>query len=492
MLEATKKTVESYGMLSYGDKITIALSGGADSVAMLHILLDLRDEYGLDLDVCHINHNLRGEDADSDEQFVRRICDEHGLKCNVFSIDIAALSSYMKIGTEECGRIARYACFSKIGDKIATAHTASDNIETIFYNIARGTGLDGLCGIPPKREFSYTEEQGLLEKIVAEHDLLLSDNGEIFNTDSSLYKGELIRPLINWSRDEVERYLNVKGVEFTTDKSNFDTSYRRNLIRHEVVGVLKEINPSLENVISKMTISVTDDANLLNSMAQIAYNKAKTKSGGLKIKAIINEPPSIINRCIIILLSESGIKPSYDRVHMIRNMLSMDRAKLSVQRGYFAIVSDGEIRLTKGKKREDNPNFEIQLKLGEVEIPTGEKMVFKLIKSEDWEQFEKINKNLSFSYLDYDKITGTVAIRNRRNGDRIRLVGRGVTHRVKKLFSDIPIEKRDKRLIIADALGVVYLEGFGIAERVKPDSNTAHILAFYKENRQYNMGEYDE
>ena len=482
MLEATKKTVESYGMLSYGDKITIALSGGADSVAMLHILLELRDEYGLYLDVCHIHHNLRGEEADSDEEFVRRICKEHGLKCNVFSLDIAALSSYMKMGTEECGRIARYACFSKIGSKIATAHTASDNIETILHNIARETGLDGLFGIPPMREFSVTEEQAMLERNVRKHNLLLSGNDEIFNIDSSLYKGELIRPLINWSRDEVENYLNNKGVKFITDKSNFDTSYRRNLIRHEVVSVLKEINPSLENSISKMTISVTEDANLLNSMAQIAYNKAKTKSGGLEIKALMTEPPSIINRCIIMLLSEYDIEPSYDRVSMIRNMLSADRAKLSVKSDYYAVVSSGNISIIKETKRGVNQDFELPLKLGETELPHGNKIHFKLIKSEDWEQFEKINKNLSFSYLDYDKITGTVVIRNRRNGDRIRLVGRGVTHRVKKLFGDIPIKERDKRLIIADALGVVYLEGFGIAERVEPDSNTAHILAFYIDN----------
>lgn len=482
MLKATKKTIESYGMLSYGDKITIALSGGADSVAMLHILLELRDEYGLSLDVCHLHHNLRGEDADSDEEFVRRICKEHGINCNVFSIDVAALSSYMKMGIEECGRIARYACFSKIGGKIATAHTASDNVETILHNITRGTGLDGLCGIPPKRDFSFTKEQALLEKTVRKHNLLLSDNDEIFYTDSSLYKGELIRPIINWSRDEVESYLNEKGADFIVDKSNFDTSYRRNLIRHEVVSVLKEMNPSLENAISKMTISVTEDANLLNSMALIAYNKAKTKSGGLDIKTLTTEPPSIINRCIMMLLSECDINPSYDRVSRIHNMLSADRAKLSVKGDYYVIVSGGIISITKISGREDNPDFELPLKLGKVDIPNGNKMHFKLIKSEDWEQFEKINKKLSFSYLDYDKITGTVVIRNRRNGDRIRLVGRGVTHRVKKLFGDVPAEERDERLIIADALGVVYLEGFGIAERVEPDSNTAHILAFYKDN----------
>ena len=392
MLEATKKTVESYGMLSYGDKITIALSGGADSVAMLHILLELREEYGLYLDVCHIHHNLRGRDADSDEEFVRRICKEHGLNCNVFSIDVAALSSYMKMGIEECGRIARYTCFSKIGSKIATAHTASDNIETILHNIVRGTGLDGLCGIPPKREFSFTDEQALLERTVRKHNLLLSGNDEIFNIDSSLYKGELIRPLINWSRDEVENFLNEKGANFITDKSNFDTSYRRNLIRHEVVGVLKEINPSLENVISKMTISVTEDANLLNSMARIAYNKAKTKSGGLEIKTLMNEPPSIINRCIIMLLSECDIMPSYDRVSRIRNMLSADSAKLSVQGDYYAVVSGGTINVTKQIKREVTPDFELPLKLGEIDIPNGNKMHFKLVKSEDWEHFEKLIK----------------------------------------------------------------------------------------------------
>lgn len=482
MLEATKITTQNYGMLSHGDEITIALSGGADSVAMLHILLELRDEYNLRLNVCHINHNLRGEDANADERFVRQICRQHGLECHVFSIDVAAVSTHMKMGVEECGRLARYTCFSKIGNKVATAHTASDNIETIIHNIARGTGLDGLCGIPPKREFSYTEDQALLEEVVIKNNLLLSGNEEVFSVDSSLYQGELIRPLINWSRDDVENYLNSKGEEFTTDKSNFDTSYRRNLIRHEIVSVLKEINPSLEKAISKMTISVTEDANLLNSMAQIAYNKAKIKCGGLKANILLEQPTSIVNRCIIILLSEHGIMPSYDRISRIRDMLSADSAKLSIQSGYYAVMSDGIIRLTKGKADKVRTDYELLFKLGEVTLPDGSTIHSKIIKNEDWEQFEKINKNLSFSYLDYDKITGTVVIRNRRNGDRIRLSGRGVTHRVKKLFGDVPVKERDKRLIIADALGVVYLEGFGIAERVEPDSNTAHILALYKDN----------
>ena len=204
MLETVKQTIEDYHMLSPGEPVLAALSGGADSVALLRALLAL----GYSVRAFHLNHCLRGAESDRDETFCRALCERLGVPLTVERIDVRAQTAGE--GIEAAARRIRYERLvaAAQGAKIATAHTADDNLETMLFHLARGTGPKGLAGIPPVR-------------------------------------GDIIRPLIGAERAQVEAYLAELGQDFVTDSTNLSGDYTRNRIRHEVVPVLRQLNPSV-------------------------------------------------------------------------------------------------------------------------------------------------------------------------------------------------------------------------------------------------------
>ncbi|MBQ9109096.1 MAG: tRNA lysidine(34) synthetase TilS, partial [Oscillospiraceae bacterium] len=197
------KTIAEFHMLTQGDFVAVGVSGGADSVALLSLLCCLRGELDLTLVACHINHNLRGAEAKRDEDFVRRLCDRLGVECRVLSADVAALAREEGRSVEETARQVRYRFFAETAGKrgkIATAHTAADNTETVLLNLARGSGLRGLCGIPPVR-------------------------------------GNILRPLIGGTREQTEAWCCQNGLEWVEDSTNAADDYTRNRLRHHAVPV---------------------------------------------------------------------------------------------------------------------------------------------------------------------------------------------------------------------------------------------------------------
>ena len=213
MLDKALSAVEKYNMLSPGAAVIAAVSGGADSMAMLLFLMKISERYSLSLTVAHVNHGLRGEEARRDEEYVRSFCEKNSLRFEVLHADVAALAKQSGETCEECGRRVRYEFFESIDKnaKIATAHTASDNAETMLFNLARGSSLKGLCGIPPVR-------------------------------------GNIIRPLIFCTREDIEAFCRENSLDFVTDSTNLTLDYSRNKIRHIAVPALKEINSALQHL----------------------------------------------------------------------------------------------------------------------------------------------------------------------------------------------------------------------------------------------------
>ena len=235
--------IERHQMIEKGGRIITALSGGADSVTLLHCLNGLKEQLGFELYACHINHNLRGKDSDSDQAFAQKLCETLNVPIRVFSVNVLeAMEKHT--GLEEKARTLRYKAFSeeakRLRAKVATAHNSCDNTETVLLNMLRGTGLKGLCGIPPVRDY-------------------------------------LIRPLILCSRSEIEAYCLENNLEFVTDKTNFSTDYTRNKIRIELLPKLLQINPSLYEGVSRMTNSLTEDSVFLENLAnENMYMTAKS------------------------------------------------------------------------------------------------------------------------------------------------------------------------------------------------------------------------
>ena len=202
MNRKARATIEEFSMLRQGDTVTAAVSGGADSVALLDFLCSLTD-LRLTVRACHLNHCLRGEESDRDEQLVRTMCEQYGIPLDLRRVEVKALARERGVSIEVAAREARYAFFDELAEKyrckIATAHTLSDAAETVLLNLARGTGIAGLCGIPPVR-------------------------------------GAVVRPLIGCTRRETEDYCAAHGLCYVTDSTNLTDRYTRNHIRHNVLG----------------------------------------------------------------------------------------------------------------------------------------------------------------------------------------------------------------------------------------------------------------
>lgn len=243
MEEKVLKTIKKYNLIENGDKIVIGVSGGPDSITLLNILLEIKQKkiMNFDIVVCHVNHMIREEAAD-DEQYVSKFCAEHNIPFFVKRIDIQKISKEEKIGTEEAGRKARYEFFYEIleqtsSNKIATAHTANDNAETVLMNIIRGSGTSGLKGIEPKR-------------------------------------GKLIRPIIECSRKEIEQYCEDNELNPRIDKTNFENIYTRNKVRNLLIPYIEEnFNPNIIETINRLSNLSKAENKYLEQETEKAYKE---------------------------------------------------------------------------------------------------------------------------------------------------------------------------------------------------------------------------
>lgn len=311
--EKVLEAISRYGMIEKGGSVVAALSGGADSVALLCCLNGIKDKLGFSLSACHVNHNLRGEESDRDQKYAESLCGRLGIPISVFSVDVSGtVGKHQSI--EERARALRYEAFSseaeRLGARVATAHNSCDNAETVILNMLRGTGLKGLCGIPPVRDY-------------------------------------LIRPLIFCTRDEIERYCAEKGVDFVTDKTNFSTAYTRNKIRLELLPKALEINPSLYGGISRMTSSLSEDSVYLENAAKERLKDARLEDFVYDSGKLARLPRPLLTRAVSLMLRERDIEPTAIKINGFEEIILSGQGKINVEKNKFAIVKKGkaEIRI---------------------------------------------------------------------------------------------------------------------------------------------------
>ena len=314
-LDKVRAAVSEFGMTENVGTVAAALSGGADSVSLLRALLMLREELGISVRACHLNHCLRGEESDQDERFCEELCGELSVPLDKARIDVSALKGKHE-SVEEAARRERYGFFREvlknadISDKaavIATAHTASDNAETVLFNLTRGTGAGGLCGIPPVRR-----SEGL----------------------------SVIRPLIGCTRGDVEGFLNALGQGYVTDKSNLSVEYSRNRIRLNVVPELEKINPSLAETITRMTKNLRGDNEFLDELTRNALeNSRKGKGWDAAVLSALPEP--VKARAVRSILTMGGIEPSALRIQTAAALLEKRSARYNPCKDRFFTIRKG-------------------------------------------------------------------------------------------------------------------------------------------------------
>ena len=299
---SVKNTIERYSMINKGDTVIAAVSGGADSVALLYVLYSLKNELGFSLAACHVNHNLRGEESDGDERFVRRMCRFLDIPLYVASINVNDLRQKHD-SLEECARRLRYEFFDSIsrGKLIATAHTASDNCETILINMVRGTALSGICGIPVKRD-------------------------------------NIIRPLLYNTRGEIERYCTENSLDYVTDSTNLSDDYTRNKIRHKVVPLLREINPALFGAISRLSQSVSDDDRYLDKIAAQLMEKAHTQDDKYDVNVLYTAEECILRRIVTMLFRNNDIPLNMRAVESCVGIIRARQGKINPCQFKFVMI----------------------------------------------------------------------------------------------------------------------------------------------------------
>lgn len=411
------KTVKKYNMLSKGDRVLIGVSGGADSIALLEFFVSVKEKYDLDICVAHIEHGIRGEDSVNDAEFVENYCKKLGVNFYMKTIDAPNLAKKAKMGVEEYSRMARYDFFNTIEcDKIATAHNLTDNIETLLFRLARGTGLKGACSIPAVR-------------------------------------GKIIRPFIEVSSCEIRKWCNDNNIPYRVDCTNSDSAYSRNLIRLEILPLFEKLNANYQDNIENFISDVNEDYAFIDNYVKSIYPKI-VKNNEIDLPKLNELDLSIKKRILIMFFDENGY--SLNRIHLQSVIdITLKSGKSQIKENVFAISAKGKIRLAKFNDLNKKDEF-----------------VTKILNIDEFK-----DKNIDF-YCDCDKIVGNIIIRAKQAGDRIKPAGRNVSKTLKKLFNEsaYPIEKRDKKIVVCDDFGIVGVIGLCADERVKVDCNTAKIL----------------
>lgn len=455
--QKVKVYVERFHMIEPKDTIVLGISGGADSVCLLKILARWKEAWGISLRAVHVHHQLRGEEADADERFVRELCENEGIPCRVFHEDVQGMAQREKIGLEEAGRIARYRCFATVcedvgGGKIALAHHQDDLAETMLHHLVRGTGMAGLCSLKP-------------------------------------VSGNRIRPLLCLEKEEILVYLEAAGQPWRTDSSNLEDDYTRNRIRHHVLEELKtEVNPRAVRHMAQLSEELEETRAVL---AQVAAEKRrqyvrKSEKGMLLAEELKKEPDLIGRQIVHDLLKEiSGKQKDFTRIH-VEAVQELWNRKVGARRdlpyGMQAIRTyDGiylERKAEKCETRDSEKNAGIQINVqseGTESFQIGE---LTLTVSRTARDFGEIPEKKYTKWFDYDRIKQTLVIRHRQPGDRICLFDGGGSKKLKDYLIDrkIPAQKRDQLWLLADGSDILWIIGDRISAAYKVTAESQRIL----------------
>ncbi len=449
-----KNYIDRYHMLREVSHLVIGVSGGADSVCLLVILNKLAEAYGIAISVVHINHMIRGAEADEDEAYVEGLCQKLSVPLKSFHIDVCDIAKKDKLTVEEAGRIARYKTFNEVcaglnrsGEKgrtvIAVAHNKNDVAETVLFHMARGTGIDGVKGIPPVRD-------------------------------------NIIRPLLCVGRYEIEAYLKECGIEYCIDSTNNGTDYTRNKIRHIVLPALMDINERSVEHIAGLAQKAGQYSEYVNSQVDrfSDENVRYMKSGGnevwsVPIDSLEKEAPLIQDLVIKKMTGYvcGGQKDiGENHVGEVRKLYnSVSGSLIMLPHGACVRRSYGTLDFESAGTDDDKTDC-----IGTLQI-----CIYDRPEKPD------LSKKEYTKLIDYDKIRNDVILRNYRENDYMVIAADASKKKINRLFSSykIPVGERKNIPLVADGSEIIWVVGYRLSERYKVDENTKKIMEIkYKKN----------
>ncbi len=447
----TKKTEEKFitacgELIKPGDRILVGLSGGPDSVILLSLLEKFKRNLKVEFGAAHVNHSLRGDDSDGDEQFCKEFSEKLDIPFFSINADVKGYAEKTKMSLEEAGREIRYEFFSTIAEqngftKIATAHNLDDNTETILLNLAKGTGMTGLMGIPRKR-------------------------------------GNIIRPLLMISKEEIMKWLEENAVAFRIDHSNQSNEYQRNVIRNKIISVLKdEVNPKLSDAVYRMSQIISESNAFINhELLDGIPDFLKREHGNLLIKNSLydkygNEFSGIVLR--LILTEYFSISPDYNDVAQLKYLFGRQKGtKIEIGSSIFAIRETEGLLLYQYDPAEDyyfelNPGESVSCELFSIEL-SG---------------IIKINKEPVFcegcEYLRTGSKEEKYIVRPWKDGDIFMPLGMNSHKKMSDFLTDAKVTSLKKRNwpVIEYSGKIVYAAGLRISEEAKIEPGMQECIA---------------
>ncbi len=428
ILNKVRTFIAENNLIEKGDTVIVGFSGGADSVFLLHTLYSLKTELGIDVVAAHINHMLRGKEAERDADFANEFAQTLGVPFYLHKTDVAKMAKDLKISAEEAGRKVRYEFFDKLGGKyknakIATAHNKNDNAETVLLHLLRGSGITGLSGIPCRRQ-------------------------------------NIIRPILDITRDEIEEYCKKNKLGFVTDSTNLETVYTRNKIRLKLIPIMKEINPNIINTLCGLSKNLAIDSEFIDTIAENAANEI-ISNNKIKISDLKKLPQAVARRAVITLAKQNGAQPESVHIDKVFELIKMPKTgkKIDIP-GKTAYISYGFLMFGDKYEPED---YSVK-----IESPCDIKVMGYHITSDETGDFG------------FDENT-VIEIRNRRPGDKIKV--NGMTKKIKKIFIDrkIPENERDSYPLLTANGEIVCVLGLVKGDYFKKSKNKNIVLNIRKE-----------
>lgn len=457
--------IKKYDMIHSGDLVVIGVSGGADSMCLLDLLIKYRKKLNYDIAAVHVNHMIRGEEADHDEEFVKKYCIGMDVEYRAFHINVLQMAEKLHMSPEEAGRKARYEAFNEVcrelaggrACRIAVAHHANDQAETVLFNMLRGSGIKGAAGI--------------------KH-----------------VNGNIIRPLLGVTRRQIEEYLGGQGIAYVTDSTNLDCDYSRNKLRNVVIPYIEEnINRNAVENIGLFAGIAASAWSYLEKTAEAIYSSViKEYGNAIMIDEAVTGLDDIIEKLVIMQIFEKMAGTLKDIGYIHVNMVTgvfMEKTGtvvslpygLRVRRGYKGVYVYNE-----GTDIYGIPEI-IELECGSI-LQVSEEDV--LIETIPWDKNIKIPLNDYTKIFDYDKIKGNLCVRRRLPGDYIILSPKGGKKLLKDYFIDckIPVCLRDSIVLVADGSHVLWVVGYRDSAGCRIDGNTSTAVRIQVSGRK-NDGE---
>ena len=451
-----ENTVNDFGMRDLmSEGIALGLSGGADSVLLLLTLLEYKRRNSDDFSIypIHVNHCIRGDEADADERYCAELCNRLGLQFYSARVDIPTLAKRDGIGLEECARKVRYSILGEYANKlgcscIAVAHNADDNAETLIFNLTRGSGAKGGCGIRPIRD-------------------------------------NIIRPIIRLSKQDIISFLNICGIEYKTDSTNLCFDYTRNRIRGLVIPELAKINPDYTSAFARFSDSLAEDCRFLDDLARGYLDELRSQysNGCISLDFLAKMPWPILSR-LLTLFAEAELGISLENLHLMSI-----RSVICSRRGTVSLPGDNVFQACKARcyflrTGREKISYYKSLNIGENYVGDIDAMI--IVGDVMHDSYSNVYKFSIHTKISSDIIFNGLYLRSRQDGDQYKYDG--ITHRLKKVYNDRDISPlvRDFIPVICDRDGIVWVPGLKPVDgAIDSEDKMVDITFLY--NKRYNV-----